>query len=231
MARPHALNGVTHLDARLAPVAGEVEHIEAVKLRLPLEQLRDGGGDVGQIGPGVADSRLTLVQNRADGLAGLDQALREPAVAGRRSEEVAGAHDERAHTVTAGGLEPISSSFHINNAPQVSLSSNRKWCLALSQDCSFPREIRMANARSRSARPHCGSRAISSGSASIHFTTWAPVNGIKIETSETLGFSICTSVQSLSLPGGRFAGDLRDGFVVEESPWVAGCELVQGHRS
>jgi len=137
LARPHALNGVTHLDARLAPVAGEVEHIEAVKLRLPLEQLRDGGGDVGQIGPGVADSRLTLVQNRADGLAGLDQALREPAVAGRRSEEVAGAHDERAHTVTAGGLEPISSSFHINNAPQVSLSSNRKWCLALSQDCSF----------------------------------------------------------------------------------------------
>ena len=179
----------------------------------------------------MADSRLTLVQNRADGLAGLDQALREPAVAGRRSEEVAGAHDERAHTVTAGGLEPISSSFHINNAPQVSLSSNRKWCLALSQDCSFPREIRMANARSRSARPHCGSRAISSGSASIHFTTWAPVNGIKIETSETLGFSICTSVQSLSLPGGRFAGDLRDGFVVEESLWVAGCELVQGHRS
>jgi hypothetical protein len=43
------------------------------------------------------------------------------------------------------------------------------------------------------------------------------VNGIKIETSETLGFSICTSVQSLSLPGGRFAGGLRDGFVVEES--------------
>jgi hypothetical protein len=122
----NALNGVTHLDARLAPVAGEVEYIEAVKLRLPLEQLRDGGGDVGQIGPGVADIRLALVQNRADGLAGLDQALREPAVAGRRSEEVAGAHDERAHTVTAGGLEPISSSFHINNAPQVSLSSNRK---------------------------------------------------------------------------------------------------------
>jgi hypothetical protein len=27
------------------------EYVEAVKLRLPLEQLRDGGGDVGQIGP------------------------------------------------------------------------------------------------------------------------------------------------------------------------------------
>lgn len=67
----NALNGVSHLDTRLAPVAGEVEYIEAVKLRLPLEQLRDGGGDVGQIGSGVADIRLAWYKIERTGLPGL----------------------------------------------------------------------------------------------------------------------------------------------------------------
>jgi hypothetical protein len=46
-----------------------VEHDEAVKHRLLLEQLRDGGGNVWQLGAGVADIQLAWIQNRANQMA------------------------------------------------------------------------------------------------------------------------------------------------------------------
>lgn len=94
-----------HVDAGLEPVTGKVEHVEVGKLGLALQLLRDGGGNVRQVGPGMPDVRAARIQDGANRLARLDQALREPAVAGARPEEVARADDQRAHAVPAGGLE------------------------------------------------------------------------------------------------------------------------------
>ena len=44
-----------NFNARLEPVTSEVEHVELGKLPLALEQLHNGGGNVGKIGPGVSD--------------------------------------------------------------------------------------------------------------------------------------------------------------------------------
>jgi hypothetical protein len=101
------LNGMGNLDAWLEPMATEVEYIEVGKLRLPVEQLGDSCRHIRQVGPSVAGIRPARIQDGTDGFARLDQALRKPAVAGTRPEEVAGAHDERAHAVPAGGFEAL----------------------------------------------------------------------------------------------------------------------------
>src|SRR5262245_8881017 len=100
-----------HLDSFLEPTSPEVEHVEGGPSRLAPQQLRGGGANVRKVSPRVAGFRPARIQDGAHGLAGLDQSLRKPAVAGSWSEEVAGAHNERGQAVAAGGLE---ASLHLN---------------------------------------------------------------------------------------------------------------------
>src|SRR5262249_17871625 len=109
-----ALDGMRHLYSLLKPMSPEVEDVEAVQFRLALQQLRDGGGDVWQVGPRVAGIRLARVHDGAHRFAGLDQALRKPAVAGAWAEEVTGSHNECTQAVAAGGLEAF---LHLDADP------------------------------------------------------------------------------------------------------------------
>src|SRR5262249_38278063 len=106
----HALYGMHHLDPGLEPMSPEVEHVEVVQFRLPLQQPRDGGGDVWQVGPRVANVESPRVQDGAYGLARLDQALRYPPVAVPVSEDVPSPNDDGPLAIAAVVAEPL---FHL----------------------------------------------------------------------------------------------------------------------
>ena len=80
-------------------MTAEVKHLERLKLVLPRQQQRDGGGQIRQVGPGVAGMVLARVGDGLDGAAGLDEALAEPAVARARPEEVTGTNDQHWHAL------------------------------------------------------------------------------------------------------------------------------------
>jgi len=90
----HALDGFAHLAPVGVPVAGHVEVCKSRQLGAPLHQGHHGARHIGQKGPLVAHARRGRQQHALGQPAWLDQALRKPAIARLRAEEIASTHDQ-----------------------------------------------------------------------------------------------------------------------------------------
>lgn len=88
------------------PVAAKVKSLEVRKLGLAVHQFRKHLSSIREIGPVVTYTLTSGVRDARDGLVGLHESLRKPAVAGFGPEEIAEARFS-ASTAAAVNLETI----------------------------------------------------------------------------------------------------------------------------